>query len=421
MSRGAVAPAATAWQNRIVGHGDEPPEQLLANPANWRLHPPAQRNALRGSLDTVGWVATVLVNRTTGHVVDGHARIEEALSRHEPTVPVTYVELSENEEALVLATLDPIGAMATTDEAKLNELLAEISVDEPGLARLLSDLGQNKPHFADPDALPDETECTVQPGDLWLLGVFYECECGTRTELPPVPEALRANPLQPEVLQRSVPARPDSVPSGRVEEHAEGPRSGDAVAQEPDEEAARSGLPGDGTRAGDGARSDSAARGQEPVPPDAQAPERHGGVQAHPDGDAGERRSVRGVRDDERSDARPHRPDVVGRTARTRQPTGPVPELQRQPGAGGHPLCGGCGKQLTVAERRSQHRIVCGDATNGEDVARLRAGATPRLLATDRPYGVSLDPTWRDHLYDGLGTGSVLARTHLSRRGKRKG
>ena len=37
---------ATAWRNRIVGHGEEPPEQLLANPANWRLHPTEQQRAL---------------------------------------------------------------------------------------------------------------------------------------------------------------------------------------------------------------------------------------------------------------------------------------------------------------------------------------------------------------------------------------
>ena len=35
----AAAPPSAAWRNRIVGSGDEPPEQLLANPANWRLHP----------------------------------------------------------------------------------------------------------------------------------------------------------------------------------------------------------------------------------------------------------------------------------------------------------------------------------------------------------------------------------------------
>src|ERR1035437_4831985 len=75
------------WRSRIVGSGEEAPDQLIANPANWRIHSGAQRDALRGSLDTVGGVATVLVNRRTGFVVDGHARVEEALSRHEATVP----------------------------------------------------------------------------------------------------------------------------------------------------------------------------------------------------------------------------------------------------------------------------------------------------------------------------------------------
>jgi ParB-like chromosome segregation protein Spo0J len=102
----------TPWRSRIVGSGDEDPAQLLANPRNWRTHPPRQREALRGSLDTVGWVAQILVNRRTGHIVDGHARIEEAISRGEASVPVLYVDLSDDEERLVLATLDPIGAMA---------------------------------------------------------------------------------------------------------------------------------------------------------------------------------------------------------------------------------------------------------------------------------------------------------------------
>ena len=53
---------ATAWRNRIVGHGEEPTEQLLANPANWRLHPKEQQRALAGALAEVGWVAQVLVN-----------------------------------------------------------------------------------------------------------------------------------------------------------------------------------------------------------------------------------------------------------------------------------------------------------------------------------------------------------------------
>ncbi len=84
-----------AWRNRIVGHAGVAPADLVPNPRNWRSHPQEQQRALAGALGEVGWVAEVLVNRTTGNVVDRHLRIELALARHEPTVPVTYVELSE--------------------------------------------------------------------------------------------------------------------------------------------------------------------------------------------------------------------------------------------------------------------------------------------------------------------------------------
>jgi hypothetical protein len=104
----ASVPTAT-WRNRITGSGEEAPDQLLANPANWRLHPKAQQDALAGALDQVGWGQQVLVNRRSGFVVDGHARVALALSRGEATVPVLYVDLEPQEEALVLATVDPAG------------------------------------------------------------------------------------------------------------------------------------------------------------------------------------------------------------------------------------------------------------------------------------------------------------------------
>jgi ParB-like chromosome segregation protein Spo0J len=40
------------------------------------------------------------------------------------------------------------------------------------------------------------------------------------------------------------------------------------------------------------------------------------------------------------------------------------------------------------------HRLLCGDATKADDVARLLDGAQPRLLTTDPPYGVSEPPRW---------------------------
>ncbi len=100
------------WRSRIPASTAEDPASPLANPRNWRTHPAAQRRALRWPLDTVGWVQRAMVNRQTGLVVDGHARVALALSRGEPAVPALWVDLSPGEEALVLATPDPIAAMA---------------------------------------------------------------------------------------------------------------------------------------------------------------------------------------------------------------------------------------------------------------------------------------------------------------------
>jgi DNA modification methylase len=42
------------------------------------------------------------------------------------------------------------------------------------------------------------------------------------------------------------------------------------------------------------------------------------------------------------------------------------------------------------------HRLLCGDATSAEAVARLLTERKPRLLVTDPPYGIELDSEWRD-------------------------
>ena len=42
------------------------------------------------------------------------------------------------------------------------------------------------------------------------------------------------------------------------------------------------------------------------------------------------------------------------------------------------------------------HRVLCGDATSAEAVARLIGERKPRLMVTDPPYGIELDSEWRD-------------------------
>lgn len=42
------------------------------------------------------------------------------------------------------------------------------------------------------------------------------------------------------------------------------------------------------------------------------------------------------------------------------------------------------------------HRLLCGDCTKTDVVARLLAGIEPGLMVTDPPYGIELDSEWRD-------------------------
>ena len=175
-----------AWESRIVGHGEAAPADLVGNPRNWRTHPKAQRDALAGVLDQVGWVQDVIVNRRTGYLVDGHARVAVAAQRGEPSVPVVYVDLSEDEELLILATLDPLAAMAEADTEVLADLLAAVTSEDAALTSMLDALAKAEgidtavEGLTDPDNVPAERETSVQRGEVYQLG-RHRLMCGDST------------------------------------------------------------------------------------------------------------------------------------------------------------------------------------------------------------------------------------------------
>ncbi|CAK0770254.1 Methyltransferase (modular protein) [Gammaproteobacteria bacterium] len=173
--------AAITYRNRITGHGQEQLDAILFNPANWRIHPKDQQEALEGVLSSVGWVQDVIVNQTTGHLVDGHLRCQVAARNGEKTIPVVYVELTEAEEALILATLDPLAAMAATDKAKLDDLMHAIQSDDERVQKMLTEMAEReglefgKPPAEDPGPQIDKAEelrvkWGVESGQLWKLG-----------------------------------------------------------------------------------------------------------------------------------------------------------------------------------------------------------------------------------------------------------
>jgi hypothetical protein len=133
------------WQNRIVESGAASPQELAKgmHPLNWRGHPENQREALEEALDSLGILQPVLFNRQSGRVIDGHLRIELAVLKGQPLIPVNYVELTDDEEALALATLDAITEQAQPIPEKLAALLErtrEMTADKPGLGAMLEAL-----------------------------------------------------------------------------------------------------------------------------------------------------------------------------------------------------------------------------------------------------------------------------------------
>ena len=128
------------WRNRIIGYGEVAPNELLANPLNFRIHPQAQQEALLGVIKEVGLVQDVIVNKRTGFVLDGHLRIALALQQAQSMIPVKYVDLSPEEESTALLFLDRLAAMATYDKAKLDALLHEVQTLEPALQSTLAQM-----------------------------------------------------------------------------------------------------------------------------------------------------------------------------------------------------------------------------------------------------------------------------------------
>lgn len=175
----------TKWKNRIIGHAEVDPKTLVPNPENWRLHPKNQQEAMEGALDDIGWVQEITINQRTGLVVDGHLRLDLALRRGEALVPVKIVDLTPDEEAAVLATLDPISAMAKTDKAKLKSILTIAKSQSVKMQELLEQMRMKagaipNTHWKGQEYKYEKVETDIEVGQLFQLG-RHRVICGDCT------------------------------------------------------------------------------------------------------------------------------------------------------------------------------------------------------------------------------------------------
>ena len=124
-----------------------PANELRPNPKNWRTHPKAQMDALRGVLAEVGFAGAELTRELEDGslmLIDGHARAELAGST---PIPVLVLDVSESEADKILATFDPLGAMAEADKDKLEAVLRDVQTGNEGSP--CADLGEESAYFFD--------------------------------------------------------------------------------------------------------------------------------------------------------------------------------------------------------------------------------------------------------------------------------
>jgi hypothetical protein len=121
---------------------------LRPNPRNWRLHPPAQQDALRGLLAEVGYAGALLARELedgTLMLIDGHLRAE---TTPDAVVPVLILDVDETEADKILLTHDPLASMATVSDENLQKLLAEVHTESAAVRSMLDTLTPTASGFA---------------------------------------------------------------------------------------------------------------------------------------------------------------------------------------------------------------------------------------------------------------------------------
>ncbi len=133
----AHAAATIQIRDRIKEFRRVQAKDLVPNPKNWRRHPKAQVEALRGLLTEIGYADALLVRELADGrlmLIDGHLR---AATTPDALVPVLVLDVTEAEADKLLATLDPLAAMAESDSDRIEELLATVSTDSEAVQELL--------------------------------------------------------------------------------------------------------------------------------------------------------------------------------------------------------------------------------------------------------------------------------------------
>jgi hypothetical protein len=156
--------------------------ELRPHPKNWRTHPAAQHDVLRGVLAEIGYAGALLARELPDgslELIDGHLRAE---TTPDAEVPVLVLDLNQEEAAKLLALHDPLAGMAEANDEVLAELLAHVETENDAvqsfLDRMLGESADAASEIADEPkqdvAIPESFQVVVECRDEAEQQAVYE-------------------------------------------------------------------------------------------------------------------------------------------------------------------------------------------------------------------------------------------------------
>lgn len=178
-----------------------PINRLRPWPGNPRKNAKAVEEVAR-AIKRFGWSSPIVAREQDGEVIAGHTRLLAAKQLGLDRVPVRFLSLDAADAHLLALADNKLGEIATWDDDKLAEILAELReqdvdlLDGTGFSEydvvdLLGDSATDEP----PPAMAPPPVATTRTGDLWLLG-RHRLLCGDSATATDLDRLLAGEPVQ---------------------------------------------------------------------------------------------------------------------------------------------------------------------------------------------------------------------------------